>query len=204
MTVANAGDAVGAVAEEDRLRAALYRYLSRFLAAPPDAPLLAIAADMRGDDGELGRALNRLAEAAAGSDAVSAGREYHDLFIGVGRGELVPFASYYLTGFLNEKPLARLRGDMAALGIVRADGIREPEDHVAGVLEMMAGLIEGEFGSAEGIADQRRFFGRHVATWAPRFFTDLETSGRAVLYAPVGAVGRIFLAIEETAFAMEA
>ncbi|HSK39030.1 MAG TPA: molecular chaperone TorD family protein [Arenibaculum sp.] len=203
MTDADAGGIVDGVPEEDRLRAALYRYLSRFLAAPPDDPLLAVAAGMRGDGSELGRALNRLAERAAQAGVVSAGREYHDLFIGIGRGELGPFASYYLTGFLNEKPLARLRADMAALGAGRADGVKEPEDHVAGVLEMMAGLIEGEFGAADGIAGQRRFFGRHVAAWAPRFFTDLERSERAVLYAPVGTVGRIFLAIEETAFAME-
>ena len=74
-------------------------------------------------------------------------REFHDLFIGLGRGELLPYASYYLTGFLHEKPLAKLRGDMIDLGIERAEGVAEPEDNIASLMEMMAGLIRGEFGA---------------------------------------------------------
>ena len=133
---------------EDALRAQLYRLLSRLLAAPPDRRLLALIAGMTGDATALGRGITALAARAAEAAPEAVADEYTDLFIGVGRGELVPFASYYLTGFLNEKPLARLRGDMASLGIARADEVKEPEDHIAALCEMMAGLIEGAFGDA--------------------------------------------------------
>jgi TorA maturation chaperone TorD len=187
---------------EDELRARLYRLLARLLAAPADQALLAVAADLKGDETALGRASAALAARAARTTAASVADEYFELFIGIGRGELVPYASYYLTGFLNEKPLARLRGDMAALGIARADDVREPEDHIAALCEMMAGLIDGSFGAPAGLDVQRRFFERHMATWAAQFFTDLETARAAALYAPVGTIGCAFMAIETTAFAM--
>jgi len=190
------------VATEDALRAQLYRLLSRLLAAPPDRALLGLVAGMEGDETSLGRGLATLATRACEVAPKAAADEYSDLFIGIGRGELVPFASYYLTGFLNEKPLARLRGEMATLGIARAENVREPEDHIAAVCEMMAGLIEGAFGDPAPLAVQRRFFERHLAPWAPRFFEDLEGAQAADLYRPVGTIGNAFMAIEEAAFAM--
>ncbi|MGE0613108.1 MAG: molecular chaperone, partial [Hyphomicrobiales bacterium] len=129
-------------------------------------------------------------------------REYHDLFIGEGRGELLPYGSYYLTGFLNEKPLARLRNDMAALGIARDPSVREPEDHIAALLDMMAGLITGEFGDPASVAEQKRFFETHLSSWVDHFFADLEGAKSSVLYAALGTVGRRFIEIEETAFSM--
>ena len=191
-----------AVDAEDALRAQLYRLLSRLLAAPPDRALLALVAGMSGDDTALGRGIAALAARAAETTPAAAAAEYGDLFIGVGRGELVPFASYYLTGFLNEKPLARLRGEMALLGIARAEHVKEPEDHIAALCEMMAGLIEGAFGDPASLALQRRFFDNHLARWAPRFFEDLERAQAAVLYAPLGTVGSAFMAIETAAFEM--
>ena len=191
-----------AVDAEDALRAQLYRLLSRLLAAPPDRALLALVAGMSGDDTALGRGLAALAARAAETTPAAAAAEYGDLFIGVGRGELVPFASYYLTGFLNEKPLARLRGEMALLGIARAEHVKEPEDHIAALCEMMAGLIEGAFGDPASLALQRRFFDNHLGRWAPRFFEDLERAQAAVLYAPLGTVGSAFMAIETAAFEM--
>jgi len=187
---------------EEALRAQLYRLLARLLAAPPDQTLLDLTAGLGGDDSPLGQGLEGLARAAARATPAAAAEEYFDLFIGIGRGELVPYASFYLTGFLNERPLARLRGDMAELGIVRAAEVKEPEDHIAALCEMMAGLIEGSFGAPAGLAGQRRFFERHIAPWAARFFADLETARAAVLYVPVGTVGSAFMAIETSAFAM--
>jgi TorA maturation chaperone TorD len=187
---------------EDVLRAQVYRLLARLLAAPPDQALLDVAADLKGDETALGQGFRRLAAEAARATPAAATEEYFDLFIGIGRGELVPYASYYLTGFLNEKPLARLRGEMAELGIARVAEVKEPEDHIAALCEMMAGLIEGIFGAPAALSAQRRFFERHLAPWAAQFFTDLETAQAAMLYAPVGAVGRAFMAIETTAFAM--
>lgn len=190
------------VETEDALRAQLYRLLSRLLAAPPDRDLLGLVAGMEGDDTPLGRGIGALAGRAGDVAPKAVADEYADLFIGVGRGELVPFASYYLTGFLNEKPLARLRGEMASLGIARAAEVKEPEDHIAALCEMMAGLIEGAFGDPAPLAVQRRFFERHLAPWAPRFFEDLEGAQAADLYRPVGTIGNAFTAIEEAAFAM--
>ncbi len=192
-----------AIAEEDALRAQFYRFLARLLAAPPDEGLLRLAAGIAGDDSDLGRGLSTLARVAAKTTAPAASAEYHDLFIGVGRGELLPYGSYYLTGFLNEKPLANLRQDMAARGIARADEVKEPEDHIAALCEMMAGLIDGGLGVSAGLAEQRDFFQAHIAPWATRFFEDLETAESAVLYGPVGTLGRLFMAIEATAFRME-
>ena len=193
---------VGEILPEEELRADQYRLLARFLAAPPDAVLLELAAGFAGDDTDFGRALAELAGRAGQVTPASVAREYTDLFIGIGRGELVPYASYYLTGFLNEKPLAKLRGDMARLGIARAETVKEPEDHIAALCEMMAGLITGAFGAPLDLAAQRKFFDRHLAPWAPLFFEDLEKAKSAWLYAPVGTLGRVFMGIEKTAFMM--
>jgi TorA maturation chaperone TorD len=188
---------------EERLRAHQYQLLARLLAKPPERNLLELACGLAGDDTEFGRALAELAERARQATPESASQEYHQLFIGIGRGELVPYASYYLTGFLNEKPLSKLRGDMARLGIARAETVKEPEDHVAALCEMMAGLITGAFGTPLRLAEQRAFFDRHLASWAPVFFDDLEKAKSACLYAPVGTLGRVFMDIEKTAFMME-
>ena len=95
------------------------------------------------------------------------------LFIGVGRGEILPFASYYLTGFLNDKPLANLRSDMDAIGIRRADGVKEPEDHIASLFDMMSGLIRGRFGRRYSIAEQATFFRKHIEPWADLLMRDI-------------------------------
>ncbi len=191
-------------AETEVLRAALYRLLARFLAAPPDAATLAVAGGL-GDEGggELGSALGLLARVARTTTAEQAAQEHHDLFIGVGRGELVPYASFYRTGFLNEKPLALLRGDLAALGLARAPGNPEPEDHIAALCEVMAGLAEGSLATVD-LAGQQRFFDRHLAPWAGRFFGDLERARAARLYQPLGTVGRLFVDIEAAGFALAA
>jgi TorA maturation chaperone TorD len=188
---------------EEWLRAQHYQLLARFLAAPADADLLDLASGFEGDDSEFGQALAKLASRAGQVTPEAASREYHDLFLGIGRGELVPYGSYYLTGFLNEKPLAKLRSDMARLGMARAETVKEPEDHIAAVCEMMAGLITGAFATPLDLAAQRAFFDRHLAPWAPLFFEDLEKAKSAWLYAAVGTVGRVFMGIEKTAFMME-
>jgi TorA maturation chaperone TorD len=190
------------LSEEDQSRSALYRLLGRILIAPPDASARSALSGLRGDDSPLGQALNALA-AEAGRGDHDLEREYHDLFIGLGRGELVPYGSYYLTGFLNEKPLALLRRDMARLGIARRESVREPEDHVGAVLEMMAGLIDGSFAVESGdIAAQQQFFATHVEPVAMRFFADLERAEAARFYRPVATVGRLFLEVEASAFQM--
>jgi TorA maturation chaperone TorD len=192
------------ISEEDQLRAGWYALLAQLLSREPGNDLLQMLRGLEGDESELGKGIRALAAAARGTTVASAEREFFDLFIGVGQGELLPYASYYLTGFLNEKPLARLRGDMARLHIARADDVKEPEDHIAALCEMMSGLITGGFGAPANPAEQRRFFDTHIGCWAPRFFEDLQGAQSAVLYMPVGTIGRQFMAIEVQAFEMAA
>jgi TorA maturation chaperone TorD len=190
------------VAPEDVLRAQCYRLLGRFLSSPPTAADLQAGAALRGDDSDLGRAVGAFARVCAGSDTASVANEYQDLFVGLVRGELVPYGSYYLTGFLHEKPLAKLRQDMARLGVEREEGVAEPEDHIASLCEMMAGFIDGSFGRALALEEQKAFFKTHIGSWAPVLFGDMEVAKASVLYAALGSVGRVFIAIEEGAFAM--
>lgn len=192
------------IAEEDELRARWYGLLGSVLAAAPDQARLDAIAALSGGDSEFGEAVAALAAAAGATEAKRVEEEYFDLFIGIGQGELTPYGSYYLTGFLHEKPLARLRGDMRQLGIARADNVKEPEDHIAAVLEMMRGQIIGAFGAPADLGSQRRFFQTHVASWAPRFFEDLEAASSARFYRHVGRIGRLFMGIEAQAFDMAA
>ncbi|MEM5582733.1 molecular chaperone TorD family protein [Roseibium sp. AS2] len=187
---------------EDRARADFYDFLGVLLAGPADRTLLEQVAQLKGDDTPLGNALNVLAKIATVTAPETAEREFNGLFIGLGRGELLPYASHYLTGFLNEKPLANLRADMARRGIGRAEGKREPEDNIASLMEMMGGMITGRFGSVTPVSGQRDFFEAHVDPWAVHFFTDLEASKSSVFYGAVGTLGRHFMEIEAEAFAM--
>jgi TorA maturation chaperone TorD len=191
------------VAEEDLLRADLYAMLAQVLSGPPSQEFLDSAAELAGDDSDLGEGINVLAKVALATTPGSAEKEFNALFIGLGRGELLPYASYYLTGFLNEKPLARLRGHMAQFGIERTPDVKEPEDHMATLCEMMAGLIRGTYGTVLSVEDQNAFFNTHIATWATHFFTDLEAAEGSVFYAPIGKIGRAFMEIEIEAFRME-
>lgn len=201
MTQADAGHRI---AEEDRLRADLYDFLGLLLAAPPGEVLLDKTARLEGDETDLGTAVSALAKIARHTRPPAVEREFNALFIGLGRGELLPYASYYLTGFLNEKPLASLRRDMAARGMTRAPNVYEPEDNIASLMEMMASLITGRYGKPAPLGDQKAFFAKHIGPWARHFFTDLEAAKNSVLYASVGAVGRVFMEIEAEGFRMTA
>ena len=192
------------VETEDRLRADLYNFLGLMLSGPPDQLLLDQCTGLSGDETDLGRAIDALARVAKSSKPARVESEFNALFIGLGRGELLPYASYYLTGFLNEKPLAALRGDMAARGMTRAPNVYEPEDNIASLMEMMAGMIVGRFGKAASLDDQKTFFNKHIAPWAGHFYADLEAAKNSVLYASVGSVGRAFMEIEREAFRLTA
>ena len=192
------------VPEEDVLRSRFYALLARLLAAPITEEDLQTVRALEGDETELGAALGAMANISAKTSLKTATNEYDALFIGVVHGELVPYASYYLTGFLQEKPLAELRFDMVRLGIARSEDLVEPEDHIAVVCEMMHGLITGAFGEATSIDIQKDFFDSHIRPWASRFFQDLEAAESAVLYMPVGTIGRVFMEVEAKAFEMTA
>jgi TorA maturation chaperone TorD len=193
---------VAQVDEIDAARAQEYALLSALLARVPDPALLRRLSQLRGDASPLGLAHMGLAEAAEKANPARIEREFFDLFIGLGRGELMPYGSYYLTGFLHERPLARLRQDLATLGIERTEGQAEPEDHAAILCEIMAGLASGGFLAQAG-SDQQ-IFEKHLAPWIGRFFADLERAQGADFYRHVGRIGCIFIDIETKAFALPA
>ena len=191
-----------AIDEIDAARAREYALLSALLRRVPHADLLNGLAVLRADASPLGIAHAAVGQAAAAATIESVEREFFNLFVGIGRGELVPYASFYLTGFLNERPLARLREDLARLGIERVATEIEPEDHAAVLCEIMASLAEGRFDTPAG-AD-RTLFEKHLAPWIDRFFADLERAEAAYFYRRVGTLGRVFMDIEREAFTLAA
>jgi TorA maturation chaperone TorD len=184
----------GALDEVERARALLYRLLAHALAQPPHEALLDMMATLDGEDGALGEALRDVAAQASIVSVAAARAEYDALFIGVARGELLPYASFYLTGFLHERPLARLRAELDQLGLSRAEGRSDPEDHAATICDVMATLVE------TGSDLQAGFFARHIAPWAVAFFTDLERAPSARLYRSIGALGRLLVELDRQGF----
>jgi TorA maturation chaperone TorD len=193
-------DGAADLEEIDAARAQEYALLATLLSRAPDEALLSRIARLPGDASPLGAAHAAVAEAARNADAADVEREYFALFIGLGRGELLPYGSYYQSGFLHDRPLARLREDLAKLSLERATSQAEPEDHAAILCEVMAGVVSGRFPAAPG--SDRLLFEKHLAPWIGRFFADLERAKSAEFYRAVGALGRAFMDIETEAFAL--
>jgi TorA maturation chaperone TorD len=187
------------VDEIDRARAQEYALLSILLSRSPDAEMIRRVALLRGDASPLGIAHTALGEAAGRATENSVGREYFDLFTGLGNELLLPYASHYLTGSLYGRPLGRLRETLQQMGIQSAAENSEPEDHAAVLCQLMAELIDGDVAVPTG-AD-REFFEIHLAPWIRRFFVDLEKVESVDFYARVGSLGRTFVDIEAEAFA---
>jgi TorA maturation chaperone TorD len=190
------------VDDVDRARAQEYALLATLLSKSPDAGVIGRLALLRGDASQLGATHSALAKAAAKANADSVKMEYLDLFDALGHGGLLPYASYYLTGSLYGRPLARLRETLQSLGIERTEHHSEPEDHAAILCEIMAALAGGRIPAS--VKTQREFFEEHLAPWIGRFFADLECAESADFYARVGAVGRTFVGIETEAFTLPA
>jgi TorA maturation chaperone TorD len=187
--------------EIEGARAEAFRLQSALLARPPTTDLLLALSRIAPDDSAWGQGLRNLGAAAGAASEREVEREFNRLFIGMTRGELVPYASFYVTGFLQDRPLVAVRRDMEALDIARRSGVGEPEDHIAALLEMMAGLVSGAFGERPAtIARQRRFFATHLLPWAPLFFRDLAAAEAARFYRPVAALGLLLLEIERQGF----
>jgi TorA maturation chaperone TorD len=188
----------------EQARADIYRLLGALLAAPPDVALIGLLCDIRpaadAADAAMTAAWQGLRAAAAGTDPDRLKDEYFKLFIGLGRGELVPYASFYIHGFLMEKVLASLRVELAGLGIERQADVAEPEDHAAAVCEIM-GMIISEHGLHY---KQSAFFEDYVAPWLGRFFEDLGEAETADFYRAVAQLGQQFLAVEQRYFSLPA
>jgi TorA maturation chaperone TorD len=186
--------------EVDLARAAEYSLLATLIARSPDSEMLHRLSKLRGDDTCLGLEHAALGEAASRTDTERAAREYFGLFIGLGRGELMPYGSHYMTGFVHGRPLANLRQTLQQLGIERVEAQTEPEDHAAILLEIMAHLSGGDIDALPGV--EREFFAAYLEPWIGRFFSDLENSHSVDFYAAVGKLGRTFTEIESQSFSI--
>jgi len=189
---------VAGASEESALRSATWSLLANLLGRAPDETTLEILEGIEADESSadtlLAGAWAMLRSAAGRSSPAELSDEYHELFIGIGRGELVPYGSWYLTGFLMEQPLAKLRVDLEALGFERQEGVSEPEDHAAALCDVMAMISAGE--AAVSIDQQSDFFARHMAPWMSRFFRDMQQAQSARFYRAVGSLGEQFIEVE--------
>ena len=153
---------VSDIKEEDQLRADMYSFLTNMIRTEPSQELLDSVKKLTGDDSSIGKSIKLISKLASTMHISEIQDEYVNLFVGVGRGELLPFASYYLTGFLNDKPLSKLRNNMNELGVVRIKEVKEPEDHVSSLFDIMSGMITGQFGKQYSITEQSNFFEKHL------------------------------------------
>jgi len=193
------------IAEEDLLRANCYGLLSSLLLAPPGGALLDTLNDLNGDDSPFGAAMTALGDLARSTKAEDVEDEFTRLFYGHGAGgELHPYASFYLTGFVYDKPLALLRNDLIALGLAKSDVTSEPEDHIAFLMNVMHDLIVGAHGAPMDLGVQKAFYDKHLAPWARAFFENLETAENAMFFRPVGVIGKMLMDIENQAFSIAA
>ena len=185
--------------DEELLRANAWSLLAQLLGGPPDEQVLSllteIDAEKADSDDLIGAAWRMLATAAGRCSPAELAEEYHDLFIGVGRGELLPYGSWYMTGFLMEQPLARLRDELRFLGFERQEGVKEPEDHAAALCDVMAMINTGD--EPASLEVQAGFFDRHISPWMGRFFRDMQAASSARFYRAVGQLGEQFIEVEK-------
>ena len=178
----------------------MYRLLAVLITTPPSTEILEL---LRGIDRDgnpnpadkMSTAWKTIRLASEHASIESIDDEYHDLFIGISRGEVVPYGSWYQTGFMMDRPLVYLRKDLIELGIERDEGVREPEDHVGALCETMS--LMAEDGSGISIEKQRDFFNNHLGSWIGKFFLDLQNARSARFYAAVGQLGERFFEIEK-------
>ena len=191
---------------EELARAELYGLLARLWIAPPDAELLTqfgvAVTEAPQPGGHLEAPWQALVAAMRATTPAAAAAEYDALFGGVGKPEVFLYGSFYLAGFLNEKPLALLRGHLASLGLERDETRGETEDHVACVFEVMRYLIAGDDVAHCNLEQQRRFFRAQVQPWVERLADAIDAQPGARLYRDVAALTRAFVQVETQAFDM--
>jgi TorA maturation chaperone TorD len=186
----------GDLEDEQRYRAGAYGLLAALLRATPEQALLdhlvALSPQSDAEPDALAEAMASLADAARNHNPAQIEDEYHNLFIGIGKGEVVPYGSWYLTGYLMEQPLSDLRDDLRALGFERSADTHEPEDHAAALFEVFSVIIA----DASSLSEQERFFDIHMKPWLERFFADLGNARSADFYKPVAQFGAAFIKLE--------
>ena len=188
--------------EEQVYRASAYSLLAALLRSPPDQALLERLGQLSpSGDAESDELLDAMREVAENADKFTPEQlddEYHALFIGIGRGELVPYGSWYLTGFLMEQPLSELRDDLRRLGFERSPDTREPEDHISAIFEVFSVIIA----DGSSLDMQQKFFNKHMDSWLERFFGDLANAKSAEFYRPVARFGAAFVELEKAYLSM--
>ena len=193
--------------DEETARAELYGLISELFYAPPRAELLAqlrvAVTDAPASGGFLEEPWREFVGITREMDDIHICNEHHALFCGVGKPEVYAYASHFLTGFLNEKPLAQLRTDLATLGLGRDDTIMsETEDHISYVFEVMRFLVAGEDVSVSNLSRQAQFFAKHIQTWLPAFCDAVQAAPRARFYAALAVLTRAFISVETQGFDM--
>jgi TorA maturation chaperone TorD len=188
---------------EEDARADLYGLLAVLFYQPPTNEILDSIADAPSDGvGELPDVWRELQRACREFDPEGARDEYESLFIGVGKPEIFLYGSWYLSGFMMEKPLAQLRADLLALGLEREDDVTESEDHISSLCEVMRHLITSEDVLHGSIAPQKQFFSAHMQPWVQTLCDTVIQHPQARFYAPVARLAQAFFAIEMQAFDM--
>lgn len=186
------------------MRAAVYELLGSLLAKQPEDETLQRLrniGEIDVSDGQIAMGWELMKQASLKFDQEAVHDEYFSLFLGVGRGELVPFGSWYITGFLMEKPVAVLRSELIRLGIERQDGVVESEDHIAALCDAMALIIRNS--DEIPLATQQEFFNDHLSPWVGRFFNDMQNAKAAHFYRSVGFFGESFFEFEQQLLDMQ-
>ena len=189
---------------EEIARAELYGLLARLWLAPPDAALLqqfnVAVTEAPEPGGYLEAPWQALVAAMRETNEETAALEFAALFQGVGKPEVFAYGSYFLAGFMNEKPLAQLRSDLAALGLTRDETQLETEDHIAYVFEVMRYLIAGDDAGVSNLEQQRRFFRNHVQTWVDQLCDAVNEQPAAKLWRAIAVMTKAFVVVEAQAF----
>jgi TorA maturation chaperone TorD len=188
--------------EEQLYRASAYSLLASLLRCSPDQSMLDRLSGLESTDQKEGDdlliSMSTLALFSQQHNTSDIEQEFHDLFIGLGKGEVVPYGSWYLTGFLMEKPLSDLRDDLIRLGFERNTNIVEPEDHAAALCEVISIMIT----ESSDLKVQQKFFETHMVNWFDSFFDDLSEAQSSVYYKAVARFGSAFIAFEKQYFSM--
>lgn len=197
---------VSSTLDEETARAEVYGLLAALYYAPPAPELLSqlrvAATEAPAAGGFLEEPWRQVVAAARERSDAQIADEYDALFGGVGKPDIHLFGSHYLSGFLNEKPLAQLRTDLTALGLAREEGMSETEDHVAYVFEVMRYLIAGDDVEVANLTRQRGFFTTHVQTWVPQLCETIAAHPKARFYAAIAGFTQAFIGVEAQGFDM--
>lgn len=192
--------------DEETARAEVYGLLAALFYAPPSAELLSQLRVAVTEAPAPGAFLEEpwrelIATARVMSDAEITA-EYHALFDGVGKPEVYLYGSHYMSGFLNDKPLAALRTDLAAIGLTRDEQMPETEDHIAYMCEVMRFLIAGDDVEISNLTQQQAFFSVHMQPWVTQMCDTIAGHPSARFYATLAAFTRAFISVEAQGFDM--